>query len=334
MSRLISLDDFALILEKTRAIGVRRLLRRILGTDRERTEDQWSQVSSDRSNWWDLVEVTRRWNRLITGKADLTFQHYVAGKYFRRKRGLRAISIGCGTGRKEIQWAETGKFKSIEGYDVSDSRIGFARELGRKSKWREHLSFKVGNLYELEFAPESYDIVIFDNSLHHCTPLGQAVDRAGKWLTAGGILVVNEYVGPNRFQWTDDQVAITNALLQILPARLRRTRDGRLKDRMLRPGWLVIRLNDPSEAAESESIPGVLEKQFETLEVKPYGGTILANLLKDIAHNFSGDDRESQDWLGFLFDAEDRLIESKRVSSDYIFGVYRKRNSKLSIRAN
>ncbi len=334
MSRLISPDDVALIVEKTRSIGMRRVLKRILGTDGARTEDQWSQISSKRSNWWDLDAVTKRWNWLITGSPDLDYQDYVTKKYFHRRKGLKAISIGCGTGRKEIRWAETGKFKSIHGYDISESRIDHARELARKSKWHARLDFNVGNVYALDLARQSFDLVIFDNSLHHCSPLTQAVERAKQWLTNDGILVLNEYVGPNRFQWSDGQVAMTNALLQLLPARLRKKNDGKVKDRMLRPGALAIRMNDPSEAAESNSILDVVERHFEVLELKPYGGTILANLLKDIAHNFLNGDRESREWLAFLFNAEDRLIASKEISSDYVFGVYRKQIRRNPVGAN
>ena len=334
MSRLIRLDDFFLFLDKARAIGLRRLVGRIFGTDRERVIDSWSHISSDRSNWWDLDDVTRRWNRLITGNAELAYQHYVAKKYLHRRKGLRAISIGCGTGRKEIGWAETKKFQSINGYDVSGPRIEIARELARKSTWNDQLSFMVGDVFELDLDPGSFDVVIFDNSLHHCSPLAQAVDRADSWLNDDGIVVVNEYVGPSRFQWTDDQAVITNALLQLLPERLRRRKDGRLKDRMSRPGVLAVRLNDPSEAAESHSILTVLEGRFEVLELKPYGGTILANLLKDIAHNFSDDKQETQEWLEFLFNAEDRLIALGRIPSDYVFGIFKKRNLKNSKSVN
>jgi ubiquinone/menaquinone biosynthesis C-methylase UbiE len=326
MSRLIRQDDFFLFLEKARAIGLRRLVGRIFGTDRQRVTGSWSHISSDRPNWWDLDDVIRRWNTLITGKAELAYQDYVAHKYFHRRKGLRAISIGCGTGRKEIAWAETKKFRSISGYDVSEPRIEIAQELARQSKWADQLSFNVGDVFELDFDPGSFDVAIFDNSLHHCSPLAQAVDRADSWLNDDGILVMNEYVGPSRFQWTDDQVVITNALLQLLPERLRKRKDGRLKDRMLRPGVLAVRLNDPSEAAESKSILSVLERKFEVLELKPYGGTILANLLKDVAHNFSDNNEETREWLKFLFNAEDRLIELKRIPSDYVFGVFRKRN--------
>ncbi len=328
MSRLIRPDDFLLFLEKSRTIGIRRLVGRVFGTDREKTLDSWCHVSSDRSNWWDLDDVIRRWNLLITGNADLSYQEYVAKKFLRRRKGLRAISIGCGTGRKEIQWAATNKFGSIVGYDISEPRIELAREIAQASKWNRRLKFEVGDVHKLDFPPASFDVVIFDSSLHHCSPLMSVLDKASTWLDHNGIVIANEYVGPDRFQWTNDQVRITNALLQLLPESLRRKKDGRLKNRMLRPGALAIRLSDPSEAAESDAILNALQNRFRVLELRPYGGTIVANLLKDIAHNFLDMNREARDWLEFTFNVEDRLIEANRIPSDYVFGVYQKRNPK------
>lgn len=325
MSKLVRKDDVLLLVEKARAIGLRSLLGKVLGTDRTRVHNSWKHVDSERSNWWDLDAVTRRWNRLITGSADVTYQQYVAKKYFSGKRNLRAISIGCGTGRKEIDWMETKKFQSLIGFDVSVPRIKLAKEFAGKSKWKDRLRFEVGNVFDLKLDRASYDVVIFDNSLHHCSPLARVIDQVDDWLGKRGILIVNEYVGPSRFQWTDDQVSVTDSLLHILPTELKQRKDGSCKDRMLRPGTLAMRLNDPSEAAESHLILSSLEQRFEVLELKPYGGTILANLLKDIAQNFLNDDRETREWLQFLFDVEDRLMALKKIRSDYVFGIFKSR---------
>ena len=328
MSRLIRPDDFFLFVEKARSIGLRSLLGKIVGTGRKRTEESWGHTSSARSNWWDLDEVTKRWNRLITGNANLAYQDYVGKKYLGGKRNLQAISVGCGTGQKEIQWAATKRFRTISGFDISGPRIAFAREQARKSTWNDSLRFSIGDVFHLDLPASSFDVAIFDNSLHHCSPLGPVLDRTAEWLKEDGILVVNEYVGPDRFQWTDEQVVITDTLLQLLPVHLRTRPDGTVKSRMLRPGTLAVRINDPSEAAESNSILSALESRFDVLELRPYGGTVLANLLKDIAHNFEDDGDDARAWLKILFDVEDRLMNEKRISSDYYFGVYRKRNTR------
>ncbi len=324
MARLIRPDDFYRLAGVLQNAGIAAIADKIFRPRRKKIQSAWEHVESDRSSWWDLEEVVRRWNRLITGDPALDYQPYVARKYLLGVRGLKAVSIGCGTGSKEVKWAATKKFSTIDGYDISPSRIQCARELRAESKWKDRLDFQIGDVHTLQFAPASFDVVIFDNSLHHCSPLGPVVHRVHRWLKEDGLLVLNEYVGPDRFQWTDEQTEITNSLLRLLPERFRMMKDGRLKTRMTRFGSLAIRMNDPSEAAESSSMLRLVQEWFKISELKPYGGTILANLLKDIAHNFRSGEAGARDWLPILFEIEDRLMNEKVIPSDYVFAVLKK----------
>jgi SAM-dependent methyltransferase len=324
MARLVRLDDVRRLAEMVRETGVGKIAGRILRSKRGVVQSAWDHVESTRSSWWELDEVVRRWNRLITGSPTVDYQTYVTRKYLSRRRGLRGLSIGCGTGTKEIRWAATRKFSSIDAYDLSPSRIRYAKELGAKSRWSERLSFQVGDVHRLHLPAASYDVVIFDNALHHCSPLAPVIRNVHGWLKEHGLLVLNEYVGPDRFQWTDEQVELTNALLRLMPERLRMMKDGTRKNRMARYGSLAVRINDPSEAAESSSMMNLAQEYFAIRELKPYGGAILANLLKDIAHNFQGGDAEAREWLSMLFGFEDRLMREERIRSDYVFAVLTK----------
>lgn len=321
---LIRADDVRGLAELFREGEIKRIADRLHLSSRQRILSAWEHVDSDRSNWWDLKEVTQRWNRLITGNPSLDYQTYVTKKYFSNSRKLKAASIGCGTGAKEMMWAATGKYYAIEAYDISAPRIQRAVELAEKSKWKDKVNFSVGDAFQLELPPGSLDVVIFDNSLHHLSPLKPIVEKARNWLGDRGILVLNEYVGPDRFQWTDEQVEITNAVLRILPPELRVMENGRIKERMERHGSLAMRLNDPSEAAESSTLLKEVERYFRIVELKMYGGTILANLFKGIAHNFQGNNAETRKWVALAFTIEDRLLEIQTIPSDYVFAVLKK----------
>ena len=82
-------------------------------------------------------------------------------------------------------------------------------------------------------------------------------------------------------------------------------------------------LSDPSEAVQSSKINGLLQKHFKPLEIKPYGGSILHLLFRDIAHNFLGKDEETRETLEKLFQMEDAYME-KTGQSDFTFGVFSK----------
>ena len=324
MAKLVRPDDVVLLLEKIRERGIGSIVGKFFDKSDKVVTEAWGHVSSTKSSWWDVEAVTARWNLLITGKSNLAYQQYVANKYLKKRRPLKGISLGCGTGGKEIVWASTGKFAVIDAFDISPQRIEFAREEAKKNRFGRHLNFQVGNVHKLSFPRGTYDVVIFDNSLHHLSPLMNVIDKVANWMDDKGILIMNEFVGPDRFQWTDEQVNLTNNLLKIMPQALRRKKDGTIKERLRVPGLLAMKFNDPSEAAESQSILKTLMLKFRVVELKPYGGTVLANLLKDIAHNFTSTNKDAIAWLQILFDVEDRMLEEARIPSDYVFGIFRK----------
>lgn len=320
----VNANDFALIARRIREGGLKRILRRVLGGRQVRIETSWRKSEIPPTNWWDIPEVVERWNLKITGSPDTDFNDYVAEKYLADRRDLVAVSLGCGTGVREKRWAETGKFRRIDGYDVSKPRIESARASAKAAGLNDLLNFHVGDVFS-DVVDGAYDIVIVEGSLHHFSPLEAILGRIQNLLQDDGYLLVNEFVGPTRFQWEDRQLLEINRLLASLPDRLKTKWDGKtIKTRVGRPSKLCIRYGDPSEAIESDRILPMLKTKFCPVEVKPYGGTILHMLFHEIAHNFRTDDPEVKKWLRVCFQTEDAFIESGDLTSDFVAGVYQK----------
>lgn len=78
---------------------------------------------------------------------------------------------------------------------------------------------------------------------------------------------------------------------------------------------------DPSEAVHSADIVPVLQRDFEIVEYRLIGGSILQFLLADIAGNF--DDQDGQELLKMLFVIEDTLMEIGDIPSDFAYIVAR-----------
>ena len=137
------------------------------------------------------------------------------------------------------------------------------------------------------------------------------------WLKDDGLLFVNDYVGPERFQWEPRQHDVANAMLSALPERLRQQWDGGTKRRTHAPSRLRMRFVDPSEAAESRRIMPALRERFEILEERDLGGSIVNLVLDQIAHHFPDADEEAMSALAALFAVEDGLLVEGEVTSDY-----------------
>ena len=82
------------------------------------------------------------------------------------------------------------------------------------------MHFRVQDFTELVGAAR-YDVVIAEHSLHHLAPMPEVVSTIAGLLEPDGLFFVDEYVGPDRFQWPDRQLAEAQAVLETFPARLR-----------------------------------------------------------------------------------------------------------------
>jgi hypothetical protein len=82
--------------------------------------------------------------------------------------------------------------------------------------------------------------------------------------------------------------------------------------------------HDPSESIRSADIVTELEKQFEIVERRDFGDTLLHLVLDNIAGNLSYSD-EGKTILRNLFAEEQRLLASGEISSDFTLLVARKK---------
>ncbi|MCB9246041.1 MAG: class I SAM-dependent methyltransferase [Flavobacteriales bacterium] len=311
------LDLFLKLYEK----GPANLISRLNPDPRSRTKAAFDRglVSS---NWWIIPAVKERWNSKISGDPNICYEDHLLSTHFSGCKDLSLLSIGCGNGTHEIRLANSGVFSRVLGLDLAGGLIDRANERTRELGLT-NCSFEVRDITKTP-PKGTYDVILFHSSLHHFEPIRDfLLSRIAPILHQGGFLVVNEYAGPNRLQWRNEQIRACNELLRAIPKAYRKTAiPFYYKSRVRRPGIYRMKLSDPSEAPDSESILPVLRELFEEVEYKPYGGNLLHLLLKDIAHNFTKSDVETRRLLEELFRAEDAFLE-QFGHSDFFYGVYR-----------
>ena len=304
-----------------------KIVIKITSKHQKRVEDAWKHTAYRENNWWDIPEVRNRWNSLITGDSNIEYYEYISEKYFKNQKGLLGLSLGCGTGHRELKWANQGKFKTIEAIDLSKPRIELAQKEAQRKGYDSIIDYRVGDIYKVELPRLFYDVIFVENSLHHFSPLKKLLIRIENSLKLDGYFIVNEFVGPTRFQWTNKQLEVINGLLSIFPQKYKRLLDdgNKKKSNIFRPSKLRMILGDPSEAIESSKILPFLKEIFEVVEIKEYGGTILQFLFSEIAHNFTSSEPEIKRWLKICFEVEDLLLQEKEISSDFVVAVCKKR---------
>lgn len=272
--------------------------------------------------WLDSELVEREHIRpQISSDPDVSYlEHFV-------KRHLEApvpriLSLGCGGGNLERALLDLGAAEHIDAYDDSPASIELAQGLADAAGVGNRLTYAVGDSNTMALPANTYDAVVIKMALHHFESLEHVYEQVAKALKPGGFLMFNEFVGPTRFQWTDEQLEHMNRLLRGLPKRLRRRAPVVTIQRPLVADMIAL---DPSESVRSADILPLLEERFELVELRPYGGTVLHILLDHILPLLDPDSPEDCTVLRGLMAEERRLLDGGILPSDFAFVVARPR---------
>lgn len=218
----------------------------------------------------------------------------------------RGISIGCGNGIKEMNLIRQGIVKKFDLYDLSEVRVKQGRLRAEELGISDNIHFHCQDGLET-IENEKYDIVYWNNSLHHMLDVDEAILKSKQMLIAGGLFAMDDYIGPSRFQWTDSNLLYANKVRDILEDRHYVSQNkaliNKITPEVLRPTIESMIQIDPTEAADSSNIIPSLEYHFDNAEVKYTGGCIYHLALNDVLENFVEEDQTLLQSLLLLDDA-------------------------------
>jgi len=323
---LVNLQDGLDLYYRIRRGGIRAVIERLGISRRARVEAAWDHSETARKYWGHIESVRQSLNCRVTGDPAVEPLRWFADTYLKPRPGLRGLSLGSGSGLVELSLCTMATFSSFEGIDISRKLTAEANARAA-SEGRKELRFICGDVLERELPQSTYDLVFAFHSLHHFANVGQVLTRVKRTLKPDGLLAFEEYVGPNRFQWRPRQLEVINELLRRIPPRYRKRYGLNIeKTNVKAPGLLRMRLSDPSEAIDSESILPFVRNHFEILELREMGGTITHALFHDIAQNFVTSDPEALALVKMVLDEESKLIEQGTLQTDFAFVVARNRD--------
>ena len=114
---------------------------------------------------------------------------------FDSSKGAKVIEYGCGTGSYAFKLAQNGA-ELVTGIDISPVAIEKARAIAIDKGVALKTSFEVMNAENLEFAPDSYNLICGSGILHHLD-LNLAMDSIVKVLQPNGKAIFVEPLGHN-----------------------------------------------------------------------------------------------------------------------------------------
>ena len=274
-------------------------------------------TATNESLIWMASPIVRRYlHLLVSGQPDCDWPTYVEWRHLPPAVDS-VLVVGCGSsGWLERGLAQRGRFRRIIASDFAPAAVEMARRSARERNL-DAIEYRVLDL-ETEALGGPYDAIFANDVLHHITNLEGLYERIREALAPKGKLFFNEYVGPNRFQYSDARMDLINRYFRLIPDHLRfNPYWGGLFWSRFRADPAKLMADDPTEAVRSEDVLPLARKFFEVEAEYPYGGGLLNPLLYEIIGNFDEQNPYDSRLLQVLCDAEDRLTRSRLIEPDF-----------------
>jgi SAM-dependent methyltransferase len=270
--------------------------------------------------FWQHPVARRYIQRRIAGSSGRVPVDLIAEAAAGRQPGL-GLSLRMTDPAFEAMLLARGVCREIVAIDDDSARVQTA--IGRiPAEAQARLTCRQDDINS--FAPaEPAGLVIARSVLHRQRDPAQLLSTIHGWMSPGALLHVDEFTGPALHQWTDQQIAIVNRLLRVLPSELREdltASDGRRKDNIGRADPAHFAAAHPGEAAGSEQIVEALDRHFERVIFRPYGGALFHQLFSRIMGNF----RSRDDLVALVMEFDGILTDYDVLDSDYLWAVYRR----------
>jgi len=220
-------------------------------------------INPTHHNWLADPRVRTYVNTLIGGGEAVWPLDWFQQRY--PHRFPAGLSVGCGTGALERDVIRRGICERMDAFDASDVSLERARDAAASAGIGDHIHYRKDDFDRVALPSRAYDIVFFHQSLHHVSRLERLLRQVRRALRPGGLLYLDEYVGPSRTYWDQRTAAWYRALFRMIPE------DVRYQQELLIP----VQWDDWTEALRSGEILSRLRIGFRIEAFAGYGGNLL-----------------------------------------------------------
>jgi SAM-dependent methyltransferase len=225
----------------------------------------------------------------------------------------RAISIACGSAHKESALLHDGIVEHFDLFELSESVVAAgSRALDQLGLQDRYTYTKADLAAKPELAERGvYDLVHWDNGLHHMMDTEAAILLSRDLLAPGGLLIIDDYMGPSYMQTAPEAYAFANIIRGSLPRKYLKNNtpsrdemeylDGRRSPKI--PVEAFLR-TDPSEMADAGNIVPSAQKHLPGHTYLPTGGICFFLALRPLFGNFDENDPEDEALLRHLLEID------------------------------
>ena len=270
-------------------------------------------------HWWDSLLVWREAQKAAFGDEMLNGNEFL-GKLSNGKPFERAISIGAGAGNKEIDLILKGIVKNFVCFELGKESVQAGEKLARDHGISDQVKFIQADGMREGSALGGFDLVYWNNALHHMTDIKAAIQLSHQMLKRGGVFYMDDYVGPNRLQWRPEAIKIVSSILKNLPEKYLRKVNAPhelVNTDVSFPTAEQVAADDPTEAVNSEAILTHVKEFFPGVKIFMMGGAIFQVAFQNIIGNFDETDETDRALIKMICMIDQLATQLPEIGPNY-----------------
>lgn len=207
----------------------------------------------------------------------------------------RMLAIGVGMAWVEEHLISHGHARHITAYEMSTTAIEAARARVRDTPYADRLDLRSGDVLEEDLPTGAFDVVFVQAAIHHFDRIEEMFQLMHRVLKPGGLLMFDEYIGPDHHMYEPEVMAVLDAINACLAPRYRwNVLTNETRESIPPPNLEFMMKHDPSEGVHASRILPLTYQYFDVIHRGDYGGTVMRPFFTGILPNFDWEDPKDQ----------------------------------------
>lgn len=114
----------------------------------------------------------------------------------KQRKNAKILVLACGAGSLSLELARQGH--EVYGIDISAGAIEVAEKFARENPYKQNfgsVAYTIGDLNQIELPPNSFDIILAWDGLHHIIFQEHLISQIRLSLRAGGLFIFSDNIG-------------------------------------------------------------------------------------------------------------------------------------------
>lgn len=264
----------------------------------------------------------------LTGIPTRESFDFLMGSLFGLVQAKSVLAVGSGLAFAEQALITSGAVDKIDAYELSEIAVASARQRLAEAGLDRRLVMHAGDVLKAGLEEGTYDAVFVSAAIHHFFNIEEMMDFFHRVLKPGGILVYNEYVGPDHHIYHDKVMSYADKINACLDEKFRfDVLRNEIRQSVPRATLEWMHKMDPSEGVHSSMILPLTYQKFEVVQRFDYGGTLMRPFWVGVLPNFDFSDYKDQTIARLIGLVEELLLDSGEIPTYHTIVAARKATS-------